>query len=52
MLYAKRARGMMARYVIQHRITDAKSLQGFDSDNYHYNPQLSSPDSPVFTRGD
>lgn len=31
---AKRARGMMARYICEHRLTDVAALKGFDSDGY------------------
>jgi uncharacterized protein len=48
--YAKRARGAMARYVIQHRITDVAALQDFDSGGYVFQPQLSEPMKPVFLR--
>lgn len=33
---AKRARGMMARYMCEHRISDPEGLKGFDSDGYRY----------------
>jgi cytoplasmic iron level regulating protein YaaA (DUF328/UPF0246 family) len=33
---AKRARGMMARYICEHRITDLDGLKGFDSDGYAF----------------
>lgn len=48
--YAKRARGAMARYIIQGRLTDAESLLEFDTGGYAYQPQLSEPDKPVFLR--
>lgn len=48
--YAKRARGAMARYVIQNRITDVAALQDFDSGGYAYQPELSDPLKPVFLR--
>ena len=48
--YAKRARGAMARYVIQNRISDVASLQEFDSGGYTYQPQMSEPLKPVFLR--
>jgi len=35
---AKRARGMMARYICEHRLSDPESLKGFDSDGYAYDP--------------
>ena len=48
--YAKRARGAMARYVIQNRLQDVAALQEFDSGGYAYQPQLSEPLKPVFLR--
>ncbi|MEP4035285.1 peroxide stress protein YaaA [Pseudophaeobacter sp.] len=48
--YAKRARGAMARYVIQNRISDVSALQDFDSGGYAYQPQMSEPMKPVFLR--
>ncbi|KRB86193.1 hypothetical protein ASE00_05535 [Sphingomonas sp. Root710] len=33
---AKRARGMMARWMCEHRITDPEGLKGFDSDGYRF----------------
>ena len=50
--YAKRARGAMARYIIQHRLKDADALKDFDSGGYAYQPDLSEPDKPVFLRGE
>jgi uncharacterized protein len=46
----KRARGMMARFIIENRITNPSDIQGFDSGNYHFNHDLSSGDKWVFTR--
>ncbi|WP_293576089.1 peroxide stress protein YaaA [Phaeobacter sp.] len=48
--YAKRARGAMARFIIQNRLTDAASLLAFDSGGYRHMPDLSEPDKPVFLR--
>ena len=48
--YAKRARGAMARYIIQHRLTDPDALKDFDTGGYRYAPELSDPDKPVFVR--
>lgn len=48
--YAKRARGAMARFIIQHRLTNADAILDFDSGGYHHNPSLSKPDQPVFLR--
>lgn len=48
--FAKRARGMMSRYVIDNRIKGPEGILGFDSDGYEYNKKLSSEFEPVFTR--
>ena len=47
---AKRARGMMLRYIIDHKIDDAHDLLGFDTAGYAFNPELSSENSLIFTR--
>ncbi len=48
--FAKKARGAMARYIIQHRLTDPAGLLDFDSGGYEYRPDLSEDDKPVFVR--
>lgn len=48
--FAKKARGAMARYVIQHRLTDPAGLLDFDTGGYAYRPDLSEADKPVFVR--
>ncbi len=48
--HAKRARGLMARFVIVNRIDDAESLRGFDLEGYRYDKERSSADAPTFTR--
>ncbi len=48
--YAKRARGAMARFIVQNRLTDPDSLRDFDTGGYAYRADLSSPDQPVFVR--
>ncbi|WP_170326291.1 peroxide stress protein YaaA [Ruegeria arenilitoris] len=48
--FAKKARGAMARYIIQHRLTDPKGLQDFDTGGYEYRPDLSEEAKPVFVR--
>jgi uncharacterized protein len=49
--FAKKARGLMASYIIRNRITSHEDLIGFSEDGYHYNATLSEPLKPVFTRG-
>jgi len=48
--FAKRARGMMARYIIQNQINDKKDILGFDLGGYNYDPSISTASEPVFTR--
>jgi len=48
--FAKRARGLMARHAIQHRISTPAGLQAFDVDGYAYAPEASEPDRLVFRR--
>ncbi|NOE33914.1 MULTISPECIES: peroxide stress protein YaaA [unclassified Ruegeria] len=48
--FAKKARGAMARYIVQHRLTDPKALLEFDTGGYEYRPDLSEEDKPVFVR--
>jgi hypothetical protein len=48
--HAKRARGMLARWVVEHRIDDAAALRGFDSDGYRFDPSNSSDDVLRFVR--
>ena len=48
--FAKKARGAMARYVIQHRLTDPDALLDFDTGGYAYRADLSEKDKPVFVR--
>ena len=48
--YAKKARGLMARYIIENKIRTPKQLQKFDVDGYEFSPELSKQDKPVFLR--
>ena len=48
--YAKKARGLMAAYIIKNKLTNADSLQNFDSEGYCFNPEMSKGDEWVFTR--
>ena len=45
--FAKRARGMMARYIIQNKINEGKDILSFNLGGYSYDPSISSPASPV-----
>ena len=48
--YAKRARGLMARYAATHRLTLPERLKGFDLDGYAFEPAESSSGRLVFRR--
>jgi cytoplasmic iron level regulating protein YaaA (DUF328/UPF0246 family) len=48
--FAKKARGYMARYIIQNQITDVEQLKKFDTAGYGYCADSSTTDVPVFTR--
>lgn len=50
--YAKRARGLIARYVVENRIGDPADLKGFNLDGYRYYAADSKPDKPVFRRAE
>lgn len=47
---AKRARGMMARWLCEHHITDVDAMRGFDSDGYRFDAAESDADRWRFTR--
>ncbi len=47
---AKRARGMMARYICEHHLSDVEALKGFDSDGYAYDAAASDDRRWRFTR--
>ncbi len=49
-IYAKKARGLMSRFIIKNRIINPEELKAFDEENYYYNPHLSSETEWVFTR--
>mgnify|MGYP006100968541 CR=1 FL=1 len=48
--YAKKARGLMARYIIDNKITHSEQLKAFDSAGYQYSSELSKGSDWVFTR--
>jgi len=50
--FAKKARGAMARYIVQNRLRDAQSLEAFDAGGYAFQPDLSDTDRPVFVRSE
>lgn len=48
--FAKKARGSMARFMVQNRIEDPEGLKDFDIDGYKFQPKLSGENNWVFVR--
>ncbi|MEC6412737.1 peroxide stress protein YaaA [Achromobacter xylosoxidans] len=48
--HAKRARGLMARYAILHKVSKPEGLHGFDLEGYRYDASASTEDRLVFRR--
>lgn len=48
--YAKRARGLLARFVIDRRIDDPEGLKDFAEEGYSYRSELSDPGRLTFLR--
>ncbi len=46
---AKKARGAMARMIIQHRIEDLEAIKGLEVDGYNFNEEMSSEAEFLFT---
>lgn len=49
-IYAKRARGLMSRFIIQHRIENPDDIKDFGAEGYAFNKKLSKANNWVFTR--
>ena len=48
--FAKKARGLMTRYLVENRIDSPDGLTGFNCDGYKYSKSESTDQSPVFLR--
>ena len=49
--FAKKARGMMAKYIVDHKVTKAADLVGFNYGGYQFNPELTPNEfTPTFSR--
>ncbi|AFI85598.1 peroxide stress protein YaaA [Methylophaga nitratireducenticrescens] len=48
--YAKKARGLMSRYIIDQQINSPEKLKQFDSDGYRYSEEMSQKNDWVFIR--
>ena len=49
-IFAKLARGLMARYIVDNDVKTIEDIKGFDSENYRFHEKLSSKNKLVFTR--
>ena len=50
MVFAKKARGMMARYIVKNSISDPENIKSFDYAGYRYDENMSAENEWVFTR--
>ncbi len=48
--FAKKARGLMCRFVITNQLSDHEDLKAFDLEGYHFNSRLTKDNDWVFTR--
>lgn len=48
--FAKRARGAMARHIVQNRVRDLDGVRAFNADGYQYQPDTSDDARLVFVR--
>jgi len=48
--YAKKARGLLSRYIIQNQLSDIEDIKSFDVEGYKFNKSLSKGNNWVFTR--
>jgi cytoplasmic iron level regulating protein YaaA (DUF328/UPF0246 family) len=50
--YAKRARGMMADYIVKNELKESEDLREFSTAGYAYDAKSSTEDKPVFLRSE
>ena len=48
--YAKKARGLMAAYIMKNGITDPEQLKAFDTEDYYFSPEQSTETDWIFLR--
>ncbi len=49
--FAKKARGLISRYIIQNQINDVEALKNFQDENYYFDDKASSENFLAFKRG-
>ncbi len=47
---AKKARGLMTRYIVDHRLEDKQGIKGFNTDGYYYSEENSTDTEWLFVR--
>lgn len=50
MTFAKQARGLMVRYIVDHKVSDIEGIKGFNYGGYGFDKNLSTDTELVFTR--
>ena len=50
MAHAKKARGLMTRFILEHKISKKNDLLAFDYEGYKYIPSISNESELVFVR--
>jgi hypothetical protein len=48
--FAKKARGLMCRFIVTNNLSDPENLKAFDLEGYHFNNHLTKGSNWVFTR--
>ena len=48
--YAKKARGSMAKFILENKIENSEELINFNLEGYKYNKEVSSEKNPTFLR--
>lgn len=49
-IYAKKARGMLSRYIIKHQLTNPEDIKSFTEEGYKFSKKLSTGNTWVFSR--
>jgi len=49
-IYAKKARGLLSRYIIKNMLSDPEDFKSFNEEGYRFNKTLSKGNNWVFTR--
>ena len=49
-IYAKKARGMLSRYIIKHQLSDPEDIKSFDENGYTFSKKLSKGNTWIFSR--